>query len=164
MKLLLIIALAIGAASTAPLEENIDEMLRDLSADYRLNDDVLPSQYNITLTPYFEAKNNKEAFTFDGVAVITVKTSKADVQQIVLHVNDLVVDEAQTTLALSTDAGARIAVTASHNATTHKYTLNLASAMRQNIEYVLSFTYVGYMRDDMHGFYRSSYVQNGVTK
>lgn len=42
---------------------------------YRLPEDLDPVNFNVEITPYFEAEGNNEAFTFDGYVEITVTVS-----------------------------------------------------------------------------------------
>lgn len=133
-----------------PLEEIVD---------YRLPTRVVPSNYDLTITPYFEGDKQ---FTFDGVVRITVRTSQPDVREIILHVHDLSIRENMNTLTEAKDPTSIAITNRSRNAITQKYTLSLASAMKTNIDYLLEFYYTGNMTSDMKGFYRSWYVQDGV--
>lgn len=42
---------------------------------YRLPEDLDPINYDVEITPYFEATTNREAFTFDGIVTITLRVS-----------------------------------------------------------------------------------------
>ncbi|KAJ6634675.1 Phosphatidylinositol 3-kinase catalytic subunit type 3 [Pseudolycoriella hygida] len=129
--------------------------------DYRLPTRVVPSNYEITITPYFDP--GEKQFTFDGVVRITVRTSQQNVNEIVVHAHDLTIRENMNTLTEAKDPTAIIITNRSRNAITQKYTLTLATAMKVNIDYVLEFYYSGNMNTNMKGFYRSSYIQDGVT-
>lgn len=135
------------------------EPFQDL-ADYRLPTRVVPSNYEITITPYFDGEKQ---FTFDGVVRITIRTSQINVNEIILHAHDLTIRENLNTLTEAKDPTTIQITNRSRNAITQKYTLSLASAMKTNIDYVLEFFYSGNMNTEMKGFYRSSYVQDGVT-
>lgn len=134
-----------------PHQENID---------YRLPTRVVPSNYDITITPYFEGDKR---FTFDGVVTITIRTSQLNVNEIVVHAHDLTIREDMSTLTESKDPTTIVITNRSRNSITQKYTLSLASAMKTNTDYNLVFYYTGNMNTDMKGFYRSSYIQDGVT-
>lgn len=127
--------------------------------DYRLPTRVVPSNYDITITPYFEGEKQ---FTFDGVVRITIRTSQQNVNEIVVHAHDLTMRESMNTLTEAKDPTSITITNRSRNAITQKYTLSLASAMKTNTDYILEFYYTGNMNTDMKGFYRSSYIQNGV--
>uniref|UniRef100_A0A182PTS9 Aminopeptidase N n=1 Tax=Anopheles epiroticus TaxID=199890 RepID=A0A182PTS9_9DIPT len=128
--------------------------------DYRLNDDVWPSHYDIEIKPYLEAEGNKAQFTFDGSAKITVTTQKQNVMQIKLHMARM--DISAWSVTRKSDNTVIPTQQQMYDEETHILTLPLSSALQANVEYVLSFTYVGNMDDDMHGFYRSYYWENGV--
>lgn len=81
----------IGNASNSTLDNG--EKL-----NYRLNTDILPLDYIIELTPYFNNETDKEAFTFDGSVKITLQATKADVNTITLHKEDLNISEQILTL------------------------------------------------------------------
>lgn len=128
--------------------------------DYRLPTRVVPINYELTITPYFDGEKQ---FTFDGIVRITIRTSQPNVNEIVVHSHDLTIRENMNTLTEAKDPTTIVITNRSRNATTQKYTLSLASAMKTNIDYVLEFYYLGKMNSDMKGFYRSSYVQDGLT-
>lgn len=133
------------------------------TVNYRLSTTVLPSNYNIEITPYFTAETGKEVFTFDGIASIRLSTSQVNVAVIELHAVNL--PGPLPTLVEALAPTVVIAVTTVVDDTvSQKRTVTLASALRPNIEYILTFTYVGNLNEDMNGFYRSYYVENGQTK
>lgn len=125
--------------------------------NYRLNTNVIPVSYVVDLTPYLVAEAGKEAFTFDGVVMITLKATIAGVNSITLHQHDLVIERYTLT-------GSVIASGPYDNNTydnvTDKWTISFASNLSQTVETVLTVFYKGYMRDDMHGFYKSYYFEN----
>lgn len=132
--------------------------------NYRLPTIIIPSNYDIEITPYFVPENNKLQFTFDGITKITLRTSQLNVMQIVLHAVNLNTTN-NPTLVEAQDGFTSIPVTGSIDTLlTQKRTITLASALKPNQDYILTFIYVGQINNDMHGFYRSSYVENGTTK
>lgn len=132
-------------------------------SDYRLPTNVKPSNYHLTVTPYLKAAVGKPQFTFDGIVIITLQTDQTGVNSIVLHQRDLTFGNDQIRLTRENDV-TQISVTASHNDTTNKLTLNLSTSLVQNQKYTLRIEYTGLLNNNMYGFYRSSYVENGVTK
>lgn len=132
--------------------------------NYRLNDDVWPTEYTIEVTPYFDDKTpGKKAFTFDGVCTIKLKATKSNIKEIVLHVDDLTITKKEMknqpdffapfpwnieSLKIDTSGPDEI---------TKKYTIKLEKALEKNKIYDLYFEYTGILQTDMHGFYRSSY-------
>ncbi|KAG4080264.1 hypothetical protein HA402_010756 [Bradysia odoriphaga] len=127
--------------------------------DYRLPTRVVPSNYDLTINPYFDGEKQ---FTFDGVVRITIRTSQTNVNEIVVHAHDLTFRENLNTLTEAKDPTTIAITNRSRNAITQKYILTLASAMKPNIDYILEFYYSGNMNQEMKGFYRSSYIQDGI--
>lgn len=159
MKVLcLIVTCFIGVTLSTPIDE-IEP--KQATPNYRLSDNLLPSNYVIEIEPFFTGANE---FTFHGRASIVFRTVNAT-NEIVLHQNQLTVDELLTTLTLANNAGSQTIITGSNwDNVTHFYTLHTATILTPNTEYRLSFDYTGILSDDMRGFYRSSYVENQVTK
>lgn len=132
--------------------------------NYRLPSSIIPTNYDIEITPYFVAEIGKQQFTFDGFARIFFHTTQLNVMEIVLHSVNLNLTEL-TRLTEWPDIQTTISVGAiTDNALTQKRTFQLTSALKPNQEYILTFNYIGYMNSDMNGFYRSSYMENGVLK
>lgn len=153
MKLLSIICL-IGISIDISSSQNVN---------YRLNDDIEPINYKITLTPHLENK------TFDGMVDIDLKTMKTGVTEIVLHKKDLNITQQQfITKATSANHFAIPSVLSiignRVDPITEKYTIILTTALEPNQTYTLTFDYTGKLRTDMHGFYLSSYLEGNTTK
>lgn len=161
---LILIGTYLSLASSTPLNGTIDIVPME-SVDYRLPKSVLPTHYELELTPHFEDNYGKRKFTFDGKCTITLSTSRQNVDQIVLHARDLTFpsDGLKLTEAIDTTRTIRINKD-EKDRQTDKLTLSLNSALTPNVNYKLSFTYTGILGQDMHGFYVSSYVQNGVVR
>lgn len=164
--LLLPIVLCVASVWTSPpFAFNVTDHTKQTdSLNYRLPTDVLPSKYVVELTPYFQSQNGKERFTFDGKVDITLRTYRADIRQIVLHVNKLTLNGSPRLRDAVTVLTEIRIVSISSDVKTHKYTLFLDKALPLNEDYVLSIQYSGSLSSDMRGFYRSSYEENGVTK
>lgn len=132
--------------------------------NYRLPTSIIPSNYDIEITPYFEAEVGKPQFTFDGIARITLRTAQQNVAQLIIHSVNLNLTDI-TRLTEWPDIQTSISVgVMTDNTLTQKRTFQLTSALKPNQDYILTFQYVGYMDTDMNGFYRSSYTENGATK
>lgn len=152
MKLLSIICL-IGISIDISSSQNVN---------YRLNDDIEPINYKITLTPYLENK------TFDGMVDIDLITMKTGITEIVLHKKDLNITRQQlitkATIA-NLFAPSALSIIGNHvDPITDKYTIKLTTALEPNQTYTLTFDYTGKLRTDMLGFYLSSYVEGDTTK
>lgn len=127
--------------------------------DYRLNYDVLPSHYDIELTPYFEDEGTHKAFTFDGISVMTFRVSKPGVTSIVLH--KFKIDITSWFLKLASNSADVSHGEATYDEETHKLTIPVTQPLAEGTDYMLTFNYVGLLDDDMRGFYRSYYNVNG---
>lgn len=130
--------------------------------NYRLNDDIEPINYKITLTPHLENK------TFDGMVDIDLKTMKTGVTEIVLHKKDLDITRQQLitkpTIANFYAPSVLSIIGNQVDPITEKYTIILTTALEPNQTYTLTFDYTGKLRTDMHGFYLSSYLEGNTTK
>ncbi|XP_041764059.1 membrane alanyl aminopeptidase-like [Anopheles merus] len=165
LALVVLVTCACAVVSTAsPLDPDryflVEAEPRAQLEDYRLNDDVWPTHYDIEIKPYLEQEGNKAQFTFDGSAKITVATQKQNVMQIKLHMARM--DISAWSVTRKSDNTIIPTLPQTYDQETQILTLPLSSALQANVEYVLSFTYVGNMDDDMHGFYRSYYWEDGV--
>lgn len=127
--------------------------------DFRLNDEVWPSHYDIELTPYFEDDGDHVAFTFDGIATITLKPSKAGVTKIMLHKANINISSWY--LKRASDSVDVASGNAIFNEETEILTIPVNQPLSETIDYILVFNYVGILDDDMHGFYRSYYYVDG---
>jgi aminopeptidase N len=136
---------------------------RQLASDLRLNEDVLPIHYDIHLTPYFDVAGDK-AFTFDGRVEILVKTTRANVVQIVMHANQMTIADDWVVYEEGNPGAPIPHPPYTYDQATNKLTLNLNRALRQDVNYKVVINYVGRLTDAMTGFYRSYYMEDGVRK
>lgn len=123
--------------------------------DYRLNDEVWPTHYDIEITPYFAAESNKSAFTFDGVATVSVTARKNGVASIKLHKSHMNVISWSVLRISNSHPVPQLNQT--YDEETEMITLWLGETLLQNVEYLVTFHYVGLMEDNMRGFYRTYY-------
>ncbi|XP_058061219.1 membrane alanyl aminopeptidase [Anopheles bellator] len=127
--------------------------------DYRLNEDVWPSHYDVEIKPYLEAEDGKAAFTFDGKTTITVSTVLSTVTAIKLHMARMNI--ATWRVNRKSDNTLVQTSTEIYDGETEILTLPLQSPLLANVDYLLYFEYTGTMDDDMHGFYRTYYLVDG---
>lgn len=169
---LLLIFVIVGVAIAAPFIDSLDENVpfvieaRDDDINYRLTDEVLPSRYVVKLEPFMEETDGEKRFSFEGSVDIYLKTDLQNINEIVLHSVGLDIDDSKTTLSQTLAQNNIIAVgTPIADDVTQKLTFPLGQALVNFIEYKLSLTFTGKLssEEDMHGFYRSSYVQDGET-
>lgn len=166
MNLLFLLIFVIGQLIHFNYAENETTTL-----DYRLNSDVVPINYELELTPYFNnTESDKEPFTFDGSVIITIKPTRPDVREITLHQEELNISHIELTIKtrympLFQWSPQQLNInTKSYNNITNKYTIKLNEPLTFGRTYQLFFKYVGKLRTDMHGFYRSSYKEGNETK
>uniref|UniRef100_A0A1A9W2N5 Aminopeptidase n=1 Tax=Glossina brevipalpis TaxID=37001 RepID=A0A1A9W2N5_9MUSC len=132
-------------------KENID-------LDYRLPDDIRPDHYNIILRPYLLESDKTKRFTFDGEVFINVTVVKTT-NKIVLHSKKLEFSKRE----YCEDVGMRTCYDlnpAEPDNKTDIVTYNLERPLQVDAVYTLHFIYNGSMDNDMHGFYRSSYIDS----
>uniref|UniRef100_A0A0A1XS95 Aminopeptidase n=1 Tax=Zeugodacus cucurbitae TaxID=28588 RepID=A0A0A1XS95_ZEUCU len=162
----LLVAFLCVTAFAAPLDEQ-DVITGRANApdgnDYRLPLEITPSHYNLKLTPYLQESDGNKRFTFDGEVTIQIN-STITTKTLVLHSKNL---KYKTKELWAEDApNAKIDLgEGTLNAVTDKIQYNLSVELVARKTYFLHFVYNGTMDDDMHGFYRSSYVDsNNNTK
>ena len=122
-------------------------------ADYRLPRTVIPSHYELTLTP-----DLAEA-TFSGRAVVDVAVVEP-VAEIVLNTAELTLHD----VALFNGAGQRLGATVETDEEVERSTLSLDGIAAAG-PWKLDISFDGILNDDLRGFYRSVYTDpNGVEK
>lgn len=131
-----------------------------------MGDKVKPTRYVVKLEPFLEESDGDKRFTFEGSVDIYLKTDVANVFEITLHSLGLEIDHTKTTLteALMPENVIEINEPVPH-IETQKLVFPLSQILTKDIEYKLSLTFTGELssEEDMHGFYRSSYTQDGET-
>jgi hypothetical protein len=122
--------------------------------EYRLPQTAIPLLYTITLTPDY---NDFANFTGEIEILVTAKT---DGNNISLHYDDMTIDSRTVTEMNDTELKLEEDKDQSYDDTTNIYTLTLSDGktFRPNKFYKIKINYTGYLRDDMAGFYRSSYT------
>ncbi|XP_032291603.1 membrane alanyl aminopeptidase [Drosophila virilis] len=134
-------------------------------ANYRLEGNVLPTFYNLTISLRGDANN--PGTTFDGEVQITLHAVQTDVQHITLHKDDIEIADGAW---LYNDTGDLLEDIAQSSLTydqpTQQLTVHLAQTLTLNRNYTLHFKYIGQVQSGMTGLYSASYVeqQTGQTK
>lgn len=129
-----------------------------------MGDKVKPSKYVVKLEPFLELSDGDKQFTFEGSVDIYLAATVANVFEITLHSVGLEIDHTKTTLTQVSAPDNVIEVKEPvPNDKTQKLVFPLTEELTKDIEYKLSLTFTGVLssEDDMHGFYRSSYLENG---
>lgn len=159
-----IVAFLIVYTASEPLvlSNNVEQI------HYRLPTKIRPISYVLDLTPHFDNSSGYEAFTFNGIVEISLHTEFQDVKEIVLHLKDINITKAE--LRMKREWGSYSWLMPQYKINkrildnvTDKYTILLDQSLIPNQIYVLKFEYVGRLQTDMHGFYRSSYEEDGKT-
>lgn len=88
-----------------------------------------------------------------------MRAQEAGVNAIVLHKNDLDIIEYVFSGSVT---GGGVFQESQYDNVTDKWTILLTSTLSTVIDTTVTITYKGYMRDDMNGFYRSYYYENGA--
>ncbi|CAB3239507.1 unnamed protein product [Arctia plantaginis] len=125
--------------------------------DLRLPTNVKPEKYYLKITPYIYDGN----FTFDGevsIVIIAVNETK----EITFHGVELTIHDIK--IYGKEDEQLIEVVKRVEDAPRHFQVLSLGSALEVGKEYVLNISYTGILNDNLHGFYRSSYKDEGITK
>ena len=115
-------------------------------ADYRLPRTVIPSHYELALTP------NLAGATFGGHVVIDIDVVEA-VSEIVLNTAELALHAA----VLSNDVGQRLEATTESDEDAERTTLTVGSNLEPG-PWKLEISFDGILNDDLRGFYRSVYT------
>ena len=136
------------------------------ATDVRLPSDVLPTHYDIKLTPDIYGPD-PTLFRFEGRVNIHLNcTIGTDV--IVLHAKQLDVDNSSSGIVLSplsmSDGPAPAVRDYEWDSDREFLKVRLGGMLRSSRQYLLQISYSGALGDDMNGFYRSSYADGNVTK
>ncbi|XP_055908825.1 membrane alanyl aminopeptidase-like [Eupeodes corollae] len=164
MKLFLmgLLSLALFAAViSVPITKAEVEPLAEVKADvnYRIPSNVLPSHYDISLKPYLLTGDGNKQFTFDGEVYINISTTESNLKTIILHSKRLTYSVRE--LYESAVPKTKLKINKfEEDPVTDKFTLTLDAVLKPKTDYTLHFVYTGLMEDDMHGFYKSSYVDS----
>lgn len=158
------LALTQGLFALSPIPVDEDEwesfltMLRDPA--YRLPTSTRPRHYEVNLTPYFETVSNGEIpFTFDGHVTIYTRPTVEDVNEIVLHCNDLII----LSLSVEYQQGNETEIISypdrNYECDTPYSFLRIpvTQTLQLNQEYIIKSTFKGNLQTNMRGFYRSWY-------
>lgn len=155
LKILINVSLIFIAITTAlPVDEDSKINLSAV-VNYRLPDNAVPVHYDIELIPHIEEDN----FTFDGKSDIILEIRRAT-QNLSLHALDLTIDETETVL-ISSYIIVHTPIAHNYDNETEILTLHFNEELSPGM-YSLNIQYVGILNTDLHGFFRTSYVnENG---
>uniref|UniRef100_A0A672HE93 Aminopeptidase n=1 Tax=Salarias fasciatus TaxID=181472 RepID=A0A672HE93_SALFA len=135
---------------------------------YRLPKSLEPTHYSVTLHPRLKAQEGTGLYIFTGESSVDFHC-KEETDLILIHSNKLNYTSkaggewAELTVVSGADTAPTI--TESRLQTETQYlVLTLDRKLTKNAEYRLTTTFTGELADDLGGFYRSEYVENGQKK
>ncbi|KAL2093495.1 hypothetical protein ACEWY4_010807 [Coilia grayii] len=134
---------------------------------YRLPDTLLPESYEVTLWPRLEKDATSGLYIFTGGSEVTFRCVK-ETDLILIHSNKLNFTKgANGHLATLTglDGSSPPAITQSWlEVRTQFLVVKLDGNLKADQRYVLHTQFTGELADDLGGFYRSVYMEDGVEK
>ena len=167
MKIFILLAILFAnvfATSHLQRDEEINNKnsLAKQDVNYRLDDTVSPIHYEIAITPYFRTEGANLEFTFSGKVSIQLHATVPNINKIVLHQKNLIISSIKLE---GGNANTTIELPYTYDNVTEKLTIDTGiPQMTVSSAYTLTIIYTGTMDTNMEGFYRSSYVEDGLTK
>ncbi|XP_040198386.1 aminopeptidase N-like [Rana temporaria] len=131
----------------------------ELWDQYRLPKSLIPDHYDVDLKPVLE-KNAQGLFVFHGKSVAHFRCNQTT-NVVIIHSNKL----NYSSCVLQDDAGKNLTINKVETVVRTNYlVLHLAENLQTGKTYRLHTEFIGELADDLAGFYRSEYVEDGVTK
>ncbi|XP_051978902.1 aminopeptidase N [Xyrauchen texanus] len=133
--------------------------------EYRLPDTLIPDSYNVSLWPRLQP-NIDGLFVFTGKSIVVFKCVK-ETDLILIHSNKLNLTSTDGYLARLLGLGTTVVPTIQKTwmqETTQYLVIELKGKLKPGDFYALYTEFVGELADDLAGFYRSEYNENGVKK
>ncbi|XP_035507669.1 aminopeptidase N-like [Morone saxatilis] len=132
---------------------------------YRLPDSLIPLSYNVTLWPRLEP-DARDMFVFTGHSAVVFRCVK-ETDFIIIHSNKLNLTTFYGHHAKLTGLGEATVPTIQKSwlvVKTEYLVLQLHSRLAVGSLYLLYTEFLGELADDLQGFYRSEYIEDGVKK
>lgn len=132
---------------------------------YRLPDTLLPESYEVILWPRL-TKNSQGLYIFTGSSEVTIRCVK-ETDLILIHSNKLNLTKSSGHLATLTgveDASPPTIKDSWLEVRTQFLVVRLNGNLKAGHHYVLRTEFTGELADDLGGFYRSVYMEDGVEK
>ncbi|XP_068459156.1 aminopeptidase Ey-like [Clinocottus analis] len=135
---------------------------------YRLPKDLVPDHYNVTLWPRLKIDVNTGLYIFTGESSVVFKCTK-ETDLILIHSNKLNYTKLENGhLARLTSVNSGVKAPSIKNSwlqhVTQYLVLQLDGKLTKDHMYHLDTKFTGELADDLGGFYRSEYKEDGVTK
>lgn len=133
----------------------------DLSPEYRdrLPRDTEPIAYSVRLAPKYDSETGE--FQFGGQVEILIRVNYITAY-VTLNARDMVIKDVAITERLTqTD----VPVVGHEMIETHEFlVIHTDTNLLAGRQYLVKVAFVGYLRPDMTGFYKSTYTVDGVNK
>ena len=138
-------------------------IFKDEKINFRLPDNLKPTLYEFQIQPYIGTNEtwNEKAFTFDGIMNMHFTCVKPT-RKVVFHIKDLFIDESKLELVKDNTESISFVNKLEYDDVREFAILYLSSECVQNARYRLKIVYTGLIGANLYGFYRSSYLENGV--
>ena len=134
--------------------------------DYRLPTDLLPYNYDILVKFQFvNTTAENDSFPYDGEVTIYFTCVK-NTSNIVLHINNLIINNSTLLIKSLTDQsfGALNSFNWYNDYKRQFFVANLTASFRVGHNYTFYTKFTGFLKDDLSGFYRSSYINENNLK
>ncbi|XP_022366845.1 aminopeptidase N isoform X1 [Enhydra lutris kenyoni] len=132
---------------------------------YRLPKALIPSSYNVTLRPYF-TPNNDSLYTFSGKSTVRFLCNEST-NVIIIHSKKLnyTIIQGQRVALRGVGGIQAPAIDRTELVELTEYlVVHLREPLQVNSQYEMYSEFQGELADDLAGFYRSEYMENGVKK
>ncbi|KAM8895416.1 aminopeptidase N-like isoform 1-T3 [Spinachia spinachia] len=132
---------------------------------YRLPDSLVPVIYNVSLWPRLKPDAN-DLYVFTGRSSVVIRCVK-ETDLIIIHSNKLNLTSLHGHHATLTGLGGASAPAVHRSwlvVKTEYLVIQLRSRLAVGASYVLYTEFTGELADDLEGFYRSEYTEDGVRK
>ncbi|CAI9570874.1 unnamed protein product [Staurois parvus] len=127
---------------------------------YRLPKTLIPDHYDVDLRPVLE-KNNRGLYVFHGKSVAHFRCENSTTL-VIIHSKKL---NYTKNVVLQDDTDRDVTINREQLVEKTNYlVLHLAESLQSGKTYRLHTEFIGELADDLAGFYRSEYVEDGVTK
>lgn len=156
-KLLVLPLTTESSKSVIPLETTTLRTKEVKPLHLRLPTNVKPEKYYLKIVPYiFDG-----SFTYDGEVSIVINIVN-ETREICFHVVDLLLHEINV---YGKDSGKDIKVLKRIEDPRRNFnTVVLKERLEAGKKYVMNISFSGILNDNLHGFYSSSYEENGIKK
>ena len=144
--------------STMHMDKMMNYLLqRYHNITYRLEKDIVPELYDISIKPYLQQEDGLKQFTFEGEVNITLKAVKENIRKITLHKDYIDISQ----VILYDNAGKMVENIYSgswlYETETDKLNLYLMNALTKEMKYILNLKYEGQIRNGLAGVFRATY-------